>query len=71
MLSVSQPLQDWMLLLGVLVLVAIDVGILLVYDVVEGSRGNLGATRFPNKEHLNDLQGVSVLVKLELAVTGV
>jgi hypothetical protein len=49
-----------MLLLGVLIFVAIDIGILLIYNVIEGSKGNLGATRFPNKEHPHDIQGVSM-----------
>ena len=53
-----QPLQDWMLALGVVVLVAVDVIILAVYNVVEGVRGNLSATRVFNRENPEDKTGV-------------
>lgn len=48
-----------MLILGVGVLVAIDVAILFLYDIIEGLRGNLEAQWFPNRENPQDLQGVS------------
>lgn len=56
---VTQPLQDWMLSLGVGVLIAIDVAILFIFDIIEGPRGKLEAQRFLNKEYPQDLQGVS------------
>ncbi len=58
-----QALQDWMLALGVGVLVAIDVVILLVYDVLEGTKGNLEAKRFQNRENQQDLEGVSGIIE--------
>ena len=57
-LSGLQPLQDWTLILGVLVLVSVDIVILLVYMLVEGENGSLSAGKFPNRENPNDLIGV-------------
>lgn len=48
-----------MLALGVAVLVVIDVIILSVYNLVEGVRDNLGATRVQHRENPEDLVGVS------------
>lgn len=59
-----QPLQDWMLALGVAVLVIIDIVILTSYNVVEGIRGNLVATRVANRENPQDLLGVSLFGRL-------
>ena len=47
-----------MLALGVAVLVAVDVIILAVYNMVEGVRGNLGATRVFDRENPEDRTGV-------------
>ena len=50
-----------MLALAVLVFIAIDLAILLVYTVVEGARGNLCAQRQPNSENLKTESGVRLL----------
>ncbi len=54
-----QPLQDWLLAVGVGLLVLIDVIILVVYSLVEGVRGNLMAMRIPHIEHPEETSGVS------------
>lgn len=54
-----QPIQDWMLALGVGFLVLIDLIILVIYTLVEGLRGNLGATRIANEENPEETSGVS------------
>lgn len=54
-----QTLQDWHLALGVALLVAFDFLILLVYSIVEGTRGNLAAMLEPNRENIRDITGVS------------
>ena len=50
-----QAIQDWMLALGVLLLVVIDLIILITYTAVEGARGNLSAQRVPNRENPQDI----------------
>ena len=55
----KQVLKDWMLALGVAVLVAIDIIILTTYNLVEGLRGNFVATKVSNLENPEDLSGVS------------
>ena len=43
----------------VLVLVVVDLVILVVYTMVEGIRGNLGAEKIKNRENPMDTKGVS------------
>ena len=50
-----------MLALMVGVFIAIDVIILLVYTIVDGARGNLGAELRPNDEHVRTEIGVSII----------
>ncbi len=56
-----QRLNDWKLVLAVLVLGLVDLVILAVYTIVEGIRGNLGAEKIENEENLTDTKGVSML----------
>ncbi len=44
----------------VLVLVMVDLVILVVYTVAEGTRGNLEAERIENRENPSDVKGVSL-----------
>lgn len=53
-----QPLHDWHLAVGVLILVVIDLVILITYNIVAGVQGSLTATRVPNRENLMDVHGV-------------
>ena len=53
-----QPLQDWMLALGVGFLVGIDLVILVVYTVVGSFQGNLRATLISNTENPEETSGV-------------
>lgn len=53
-----QTISNWMLALGVLVMVRIDLIILITYTAVEGTRGNLSAQRVPNRENPEDVSGV-------------
>ena len=65
MFVLPQAIKDWMLALGVLFLVVIDVVILLVYTAVEGSKTELAestglaAKRVVNSENPDDIEGVS------------
>ena len=43
----------------ILLLVVVDLVILVVYTMVEGIRGNLGAERIENRENPMDTKGVS------------
>ncbi len=52
-------LQDWHLVLVVLALVVVDLVILVLYTVVEGARGNLGAKKIVSVENPMDTKGVS------------
>ena len=68
MFVLPQAIKDWMLALGVLFLVVIDVVILLVYTIVEGSkvyppdgRNGLAARLVVNQETPQTVEGVSVL----------
>ena len=54
-----QPLEDWLLSLGVTCLVAIDLVILTIHTVVEYLHGDLEAVRIPNRERVGDIVGVS------------
>ena len=56
--ALMQKIMDWQLALGVVILVLADLTILLVYTVVEGTQGNLTATRVPNMEKLRTVDGV-------------
>ena len=56
-----QGIQDWMLLLGVGCLVAIDLVILVTYTLVEGLRDNLRPQLVENGENSRDVQGVSLI----------
>ena len=63
-----------MLALGVMLLVAIDLIILIIYTGVEGSRGNLSAQRVPNRENPEDVSGVrehvqTIIGKINIIVT--
>ena len=53
---IIQKLRDWLLIVGVAWLVAIDVTIIATYLIVEGARGKLGAKLVPLGE---SLEGVS------------
>ena len=55
-----QKLQDWMLALIVLMFIAIDVIILLVYDIYSATQGTLEAIRFSNRERVREEIGVRV-----------
>ena len=52
-------MQDWMLGLMVVIFIAIDVVILLLYTIVEGAQGNLDAELRPNDELIRTEVGVS------------
>ncbi len=58
MLFVLQGIGDWMLLLGVGAMVAIDLLILVIYTIVEGSRGKLVVQLIPNRENPTIVEGV-------------
>ena len=53
-----QVIKDWMLALGVLLLVVIDLIVLITYTAVEGARGNLSTQRVTNRENPEDIIGV-------------
>ena len=53
-----QTIQDWMLALIVLMFIAIDVIILLVYDVYSATQGTLEAIRLSNREKISEEIGV-------------
>ena len=53
-----QKLHDWMLALIVLMFIAIDVVILLVYDVYSATQGTLEAIRLSNRERMREEIGV-------------
>ena len=59
--STYQTIQDWMLALIVMMFVAIDVIILVVYLIYNGAEGSLTATQFSNAENLRDERGVSAI----------
>ena len=54
-----QGIQDWMLMVGVALLVGIDLTIITLYLAVEGGRGNLLAEETSHKENPIKLEGVS------------
>ena len=51
-----------MLLLGVGLLVAIDLTILVIYTLVEGVKGRLGAEQVENRENPMSMDGVSYVI---------
>ena len=53
-----QTLQDWMLALIVLMFIAIDVIIFLVYDIYSATQGTLEAIRVSNSERTREEIGV-------------
>ena len=53
-----QTIHDWMLSIGVLCLVIVDVVILTIYTVVD--RNRLAASSVPSGENAQDLEGVSL-----------
>lgn len=55
-----QPLHDWHLAVGVLILVVIDLVILITYNIVAGVQGSLTATRVPNRENPMDVHEVGL-----------
>ena len=55
-----QTLQDWMLALIVLLFIAIDVIILLVYDIYSATQGTLEAIRMSNRENIREVIGVKM-----------
>ena len=61
-MSPAQSLQDWMLALIVLVFIAIDVIILLVYLIYNGAQGSLEAIRLRNRENPQAEIGVSEII---------
>ena len=58
MMSTSQFLKDWVLVLAVGVLVSIDIFILVVYTVVELTNENFNAILESNEENTVSLHGV-------------
>ena len=56
---ILQTLQDWHLALIVVMFVAIDVIILLVYIIYNAAQGTLGAVRIRNAENPTATIGVS------------
>lgn len=54
-----------MLALGVGFLVLIDLIILVIYTLVEGIRGNLGAMRVSHVERPEEISGVSLTTHLQ------
>ena len=68
-MSCVQGLQDWMLVLAVFFLVGIDVVILLIYTIIEGSRGKLEAEAIQNPENPSVEQGVS-MNRLKICTVG-
>ena len=65
-----QVIKDWMLALGVLLLVVIDLIVLITYTAVEGARGNLSAKRVPNRENPEDMVGVSTCIHVRYYTYG-
>ena len=53
-----QSIKDWMLILGVGLLVAIDLFILIIYTAVVGSEGKLLAIQVVNSEQPKTEVGV-------------
>ena len=49
-----------MLALMVLLLLVMDALMLVIFSLVEGAKGDLGARAFLDKEHDNEIHGVSV-----------
>ena len=58
-LAIQQKLSDWKLIVVVVALVVVDLVILLVYTIVEGTMGNLEARRIANRENPTEEIGVS------------
>ena len=58
-----QKLQDWMLAFIVLMFIAIDVIILLVYDIHSATQGTLEAVRLSNREKIRQETGVMNLIQ--------
>ena len=54
-----QSLKDWMLIVAVLLMIAVDLIILVVYVLVATFSNELRAKRIPHKEHPTDIEGVS------------
>ena len=55
----SQGVRDWILMVGVALLVGIDLTIIITFLAVEGSRGNiLCAELVPNRENPEIIEGV-------------
>ena len=54
-----QAIRDHHLALFILCLGVIDIGILSVYSLVEGTKGKLTATKHVNLEHPFHVEGVS------------
>ena len=57
-LSLSQAAKDWLLVMGVFLLVLVDLFIILVYTIVVGVQGELMATRVVHLENPHDTEGV-------------
>ena len=66
--TLIQVIKDWMLALGVLLLVVIDLIVLITYTAVEGARGNLSAKRVPNRENPEDMVGVSTCIHVRYII---
>ena len=62
-----QAVYDWMLILAVLSLVAVDIVIIIIYTAVEGSMGALQAQSIVNRENPRQEQGVRKTIGLETA----
>ena len=54
-----QTLQDWMLALIVLLFIAVDVIILLVYDIYSATQGTLEAIHIRNRQKIREVIGVN------------
>jgi len=57
-----QAIKDWMLLVGVALLVTFDLIILITYILVEGVRGNITAKEVINAEQPMEVDGVYIAI---------
>lgn len=56
---IIQPLNDWKMVLFVLLLVVIDITILVVLLIVEVLKNEINPSQVPNREKFKEIKGVS------------
>ena len=56
----SQNIQDWVLVLGVSVLVTVDVFLLILNIVISKAMGQYQAVLVPNKDQIRTVSGVTI-----------